>query len=53
MLHWYYKTTYNLGQIFSLKRHTIWDGESIIYKFVKVIYKKTTYENTIFVSKIL
>jgi len=25
----------------------------IIYKFVKVVYEKTTYEYTIFVSKIL
>ena len=31
MLHWYCKATYNLGQIFSLKRHTIWDGGSIKY----------------------
>jgi len=23
MLYWYCKTTYNLGQFFSLKRHTI------------------------------
>jgi len=28
MLHWYCKATYNLGQIFFPKRHTIWDGGS-------------------------
>lgn len=31
MLYWYYKANYNLGQFFfSLKRHIICDGESII-----------------------
>jgi len=25
MIHWYCKATYNLGQFFSSKRHTIWD----------------------------
>jgi len=28
MLHWYCKATYNLGQFFSLKRQTVWDGGS-------------------------
>jgi len=36
-MHWYCKTTYNLGQIFFLKRHTIWDGGNIIFHFVKLI----------------
>jgi len=27
----YCKATYNLGQFFFLKRHTIWDGESMTY----------------------
>jgi len=28
MLFWYCKATYNLGQIFSPMRHTIWDEGS-------------------------
>ena len=33
MLHWYCKATYNLGQFFFLKRHTIWDGGSSFFFF--------------------
>jgi len=37
MLHSYCKATYKLGQIFSLKRHTIWDGWSISsFKFINI-----------------
>jgi len=43
MLHWYYKAIYNLGQFFSLKRHTIWNGGSILYVNEKTSLSKNLY----------
>jgi len=47
MLHWYCKATYNLGQFFFfLKRHTIWDGGSIIYAHLTCILSQGSYHSS-------
>ena len=59
MLYWYCKTTYNLRQFFSLKRHTIWDGGSDMiglkeffwFKNLSVTICVFNYKNEIMIKK--